>query len=62
MAVSIENITKKLGFNPLKITVSGDHEDDSQPNPFSGLSDEELECIYDTALGKPGAWKEFHGK
>lgn len=64
MAVTIESITKKLGFNPLKVEekISGDHEDDNPLNLFEGLSDEELACIHDTALGKPGSWESIWGK
>ncbi len=46
--ITLESITKKLGFNPLTyqyFTGTVSHEDDSIPNPLSKLSIDELDFI-----------------
>lgn len=58
--VTIESITEKLGFNPLTydyVPPDIDYEDDDIPNPLSGLTIEELECIMQAAKNDPNCWK-----
>ena len=57
---TMESIIKKLGFDPLDPKVYGYGqecvEDDSKPDPLAGLTREELEVVYETALKEPRAW------
>lgn len=48
MAITYEDICKKLGFEPGKYNYKhSDHEDDSKESPYSILTSEELDFLCD---------------
>ena len=50
-----KSICDKLGFEPYKVKEEeGDHEDDNWVNPFSELSFEEIDFLYDNGLFNKG--------
>ncbi len=55
--ITLEGITKKLGFNPLRHQyATGNHEDDNWENPFKNLTIEEIEFIHNAAINDPACW------
>lgn len=57
--ITMEGITKKLGFNPLRHEYpkgDGWMIDDNWENPFKGLTHEEIHFIYEAALADPECW------
>ena len=55
--ITLESITKKLGYNPLTHTYcTNDYEDDNWENPFADLSIEEIDFIYRAAKDNPESW------
>lgn len=52
--ITIESISEKLGFNPLRYQYcDGRGEDDNFDNLFKDLSIEEINFIYNAALADP---------
>ncbi|MBQ9278814.1 MAG: hypothetical protein IJ224_09315 [Lachnospiraceae bacterium] len=50
-----KSICDKLGFEPYTLKEKeGNHEDDNWVNPFSVLSFEEMDFLYDNGLFKKG--------
>ena len=48
MKITYESVCKKLGFDPENyVSVVSDYEDDSKDNPFSVLTQEESDFLYD---------------
>lgn len=58
--VTIESVKNKLGFDPLTyqyVDPKLDYEDDSIQSPLSGLSIEELDCVFQAAINDPRCWQ-----
>ncbi len=52
--ITLESISEKLGFNPLRHDYGlSDYEDDNWDNPFKDLSIEEIDFIYNAAINDP---------
>lgn len=57
--VMYKSICPKLGFEPYKLKEDvGDHEDDNWENPFSVLTFEEIDFLYDNGLFNKGLSKK----
>lgn len=55
--ITLESITEKLGYNPLRhVYCMSDCEDDNWENPFADLSIEEIDFIYHAAKNDPECW------
>lgn len=52
--ITLESITEKLGFNPLRHKYcTNEYEDDNWESPFKNLTDEEVDFIFNAALSDP---------
>ena len=55
--ITLESISAKLGFNPLRHTYyTGTDEDDSAESPFKDLTIDEVRFIYEEALKDSECW------
>lgn len=54
---TIESIIKKLGYDPIDVNQCPHcfYEDDSRPNPYEGLTNEEINLIMELASNDPRA-------
>ena len=53
--ITLESITEKLGFNPLRhqYCTNDDYIDDNWENPFKDLTIEEIDFIFNAAINDP---------